>query len=197
MRSGMAAAIGLALATAAATAGCSQPAAPGNATADANAQDLTPEGPSVSARLFGGGKPVPLSIQNAHPGGLVLQVTSIQSKPTETVIGVTVINGDSDEQMLNQWPNSRNDYLLSANGERLYLSPPTANPELRIGAGQRMEGELVFLGRLQEGSTGATLVINEGRDISSVYSNSPGFRIPIPLNQTAFSDDGSKKNLAA
>jgi FtsP/CotA-like multicopper oxidase with cupredoxin domain len=175
--------------------GGSEQAAP-NASASANAQDMTPEGPGLAAQLFGGGKPMPLTLQNAHPGGLVLQVNSIQAKPTETVIRVTVINGDTDEQMLNQFPTNRNGYLLASNGERLYLSPPTANPELRIGAGQRMEGELVFLGRLSQGG-GATLVLNDGRDISSVYSNSPGFRIPIPLQSAAFSDDGSKKNLAA
>ena len=39
---------------------------------------------------------------------------------------------------------------LVANGERLYLSPRQANPELRVGAGQRMEGELVFIDRLPE-----------------------------------------------
>jgi FtsP/CotA-like multicopper oxidase with cupredoxin domain len=181
-----------------ALAGCgggSEDAAP-NVSASANAQDMTPEGPGLAAQLFGGGKPMPLTLQNAHPGGLVLQVNSIQAKATETVIRVTVINGDTDEQMLNQFPTNRNGYLLASNGERLYLSPPTANPELRIGAGQRMEGELVFLGRLSQGG-GATLVLNDGRDISSVYSNSPGFRIPIPLQSAAFSDDGSKKNLAA
>jgi FtsP/CotA-like multicopper oxidase with cupredoxin domain len=181
-----------------ALAGCGgggEQAAP-NASASANAQDMTPEGPGLAAQLFGGGKPMPLTLQNAHPGGLVLQVNSIQAKATETVIRVTVINGDTDEQMLNQFPTNRNGYLLASNGERLYLSPPTANPELRIGAGQRMEGELVFLGRLSQGG-GATLVLNDGRDISSVYSNSPGFRIPIPLQSAAFSDDGSKKNLAA
>lgn len=170
----------------------------GNATAaaDGNAQDLTPEGPGLIAKLFGGGKPVPLTIQNAHPGGLVLQLTSIQAKATETVVGITVINGDSDEQQLNQWPNNHNAYLLAGNGERLLLSPPQANPELRVGAGQRMQGELVFLGRLEPGA-GATLVLNDGSDISNKYSNSPGFRIAIPLPETAFSDDGSKKNLAA
>ena len=166
------------------------------ATADANQQDLTPEGPSLTARLFGGGKPVPLSIQNAHPTGVVLQLTSVQAKASETVIGITVINSDNDEQSLNRWANQKDSYLLAANGERLYLSPPQANPELKVGPGQRMEGELVFIGRLPE-TGGATLILNEGRDTSSEYTTRPGFRIPIQLPETAFSDDGSKKKSAA
>lgn len=167
-----------------------------SATADANQQDLTPEGPSLTARLFGGGKPVPLSIQNAHPTGVVLQLTSVQAKDSETVIGITVINSDNDEQSLNRWANQKDSYLLAASGERLYLSPPQANPELKVGPGQRMEGELVFIGRLPE-SGGATLILNDGSDTSSEYTTRPGFRIPIQMPATAFSDDGSKKNLAA
>jgi hypothetical protein len=59
-----------------------------------------------------------------------------------------------------------------------------------------MEGELVFIGRLPE-SGGATLILNDGSDTSSEYTTRPGFRIPIQLPEAAFSDDGSKKNLAA
>jgi hypothetical protein len=192
LRNGLGA-LGLAMALAA----CG-PGGQGNsaATADANQQDLTPEGPSLTAKLFGGGKPVPLSIQNAHPTGVVLQLTSVQAKASETVIGITVINSDNDEQSLNRWANQKDSYLLAASGERLYLSPPQANPELKVGAGQRMEGELVFIGRLPE-SGGATLILNDGSDTSSEYTTRPGFRIPIQLPETAFSDDGSKKKSAA
>jgi hypothetical protein len=190
--------IACALAAALLVGGCGGGNEAANSTAAVgnNAQDMTPEGPSLAGRLFGGGQSVPLTIQMAHPNGLVLQLTSIQVKETETVIGVTVINGDSDEQILNQFPNNRNGYLLAANGERLFLSPPTANPELRVGAGQRMQGELVFLGRLEKGP-GATLVLNDGSDIANKYSNSPGFRVAITPPAAAFSDDGSKKNSAA
>ena len=58
-----------------------------------------------------------------------------------------------------------------------------------------MEGDLVFLGRLPRSGT-VTLVINEGQS-DSQYNNTPGLSVPLPTTDAAFSDDGSKKNLAA
>lgn len=162
------------------------------ATEQGAAQDLTPEGPSVLSKLIGGGKPMALDIQQAHPNGLVLQINSLQAKPSETVIQATVINGDGDEQSLNRY-NSKDTYIVAGDGTKLYLSPPTANPNLQVPAGQRMQAELVFLGRLSD-AQGATLIVNEGSQTDNKYTSTPGFRIPLPLTEAAFSDDGSKKN---
>ncbi|MXO75462.1 hypothetical protein GRI40_09570 [Altererythrobacter aerius] len=160
---------------------------------DADAQqDLTPEGPSILSKLVGGGKPMPLDIQQAHPNGVILQINSIQAKPSETVIVATITNGDDGEQTLNRG-NSKNTYIVAGDGSKLYLSPPTANPRLQIPAGQRMQAELVFLGRLTS-ADGATLIINDGNQTDSQYTSTPGFRVPLPLSEAAFSDDGSKKN---
>lgn len=164
-----------------------------NALASGNGATLRPEEAGMIDQLIGGGRPVTLSTQATHPGGMVLQLTSLQAKPTETVIGITAINGDTDEQKLNVWPNNRNAFIVSGNGERFYLSPPPTNPDLTIQPGQRMEGQLVFLGRLPEGQS-ATLVLNETNSTTNRYDNSPGFRIDLPLSNAAFSDDGSKKN---
>ena len=156
------------------------------------AADMTPEGPSILSKLVGGGKPMPLDIQQPHANGLVLQLDSIQAKPTETVITATIINGDDRENSLNKYSN-KNTYIVSADGSKLYLSPPTANEKLNVPAGQRMQAELVFLGRLSpEGQ--ATLIVNDGSQTDSQNTTTPGFRIPLPLQDAAFSDDGSKKN---
>lgn len=156
------------------------------------AADLTPEGPSILSKLVGGGKPMALDIQQAHPNGVVLQLDSIQAKPSETVITATITNGDDSEQSLNR-NNSKNTYIVTGDGTKLYLSAPTANPRLEIPAGQKMQAELVFLGRLPAGDS-ATLFVNNGDSIDNEYTTQPGFRIPLPLADAAFSDDGSKKN---
>lgn len=164
-----------------------------NALASGNAATLVPEQAGMIDQLIGGGAPVALTAQSAHPSGMILQLTSLQAKPTETVIGMTVINGDSDEQKLNAYPNNRNAFIVTGAGERFYLSPPPTNPELAIQPGQRMQGELVFLGRLPKGQN-ATLVLNETSSSPNRYTNQPGFRMDLPLTDAAFSDDGSKKN---
>lgn len=163
-----------------------------DADASDQPQDMTPEGPSILSRLVGGGQPMALDIQQAHPNGVILQLDSIQAKPSETVITATITNGDDSEQSLNR-NNNKNTYIVTGDGSKLYLSPPTANPKLQVPAGQKMQAELVFLGRLPKGGS-ATLFINNGDNTDSEYTSQPGFRIPLPLDDAAFADDGSKKN---
>ncbi|UVO49838.1 hypothetical protein M0208_04625 [Sphingomonas sp. SUN019] len=140
--------------------------------------------PAATVSLWNNGQAKPLEIQVAHPNGVVLQVTSLQSRATDTAVGVRVINGRKDEIDLNRWTNNREGFLLLESGERLYLSPPTTNPRLTVPAGQTFEGELVFLGRLPAVKSGV-LVLNEDSSTDSQYSTNPGFRIDLPLGQAA------------
>ena len=133
-----------------------------------------------TASLWNGGEAAPLDIQVAHPNGVVLQLTSLQSRPTETVVGVRVINGRDREIRLNRFSNNRDGYIVVDSGERIYLSPPPTNPRLSIQTGQTLEGELVFLGRLPQGQS-AILVLNENSSTDSEHSTNPAFRIDLPL----------------
>ncbi len=177
----------LALAALMVTAGCEQqraePAAD-VAAADAQAGPQTNVASDAgSSTLWQGGAQVPLDVQVAHPNGVVLQLTSLQSRDTETVVGVRVINGDDKAIDLNRF-NNRDGYLVVESGERLYLSPPAGNPRLAIQPGQTLEGELVFLGRLPK-TQSAILVLNENSSTDSEYTQVPGFRINLPLAGTA------------
>ncbi len=155
--------------TAAAPAG--QPAAPAQ----------LPAAPTSS--MWQGGERVPLDLQIAHPNGSVLQLTSLQSRETETVVGLRIINGERNEISLNRF-NSRDGYIVLPSGERLYLSPPAQNSQLVIQPGQTMEGELVFLGRLPPVQS-AILVLNEHSSSDNRFTRTPGFRIDLPLAAAA------------
>jgi hypothetical protein len=148
---------------------------PGGATTPA-----TPSATAAPTSLWNGGQAKPLDIQVAHPNGVVLQLTSLQSRPTETVVGVRIINGRDREVELNRFNSRRDGFLVVDSGERIYLSPPPANPRLSIQAGQTLEGELVFLGRLPRGQS-AILVLNENSSTDNQYTSQPGFRIDLPL----------------
>lgn len=182
------------LAAGALAAGCSvKPADEANtAAAQTNAADLTPEGPGLSAKLFGGGKAQPLQVQQAFANGAILYLTSMQAKPTETVIGIRVVNGAERDIRLN-WSDQKT--FLVAGGQKFFVSPPLENKELKITKGATMQGELVFLGTLPQ--TGqVALVINDGQS-DSQYNDTPGISVPLPATTAAWSDDGSKKNSAA
>lgn len=187
MRTGMLiGAAGLALAA------CSVKDDGANTTAAANtAADLSPEGPGLTTRLFGGGKPQPLAIQQKFANGMVLYITSMQAKPSETVLGVKVVNGAGRDVEL-AWTDQKT--FLVAGGQKFWVSPPLENKVLKVTDGATMNGELVFLGTLPE--TGqVTLVINDGMS-DSQYSTNPGLSIPLGVTSAAWSDDGSKKNSA-
>ena len=176
-----------------ALAGCSVKEDAGTPDSDASeSPDLTPEGPSMTSRLFGGGKPMAIDVQVAHPNKTVVKLSSLQVKPSETVITALITNGRDNEIKLNRYGNN-DTFIATGDGQKLYLSPPTTNEDLTIQPGQRIEAELVFLGELPEGTT-ATLMVNDGNQTGNEHTNTPGFRIPLPLEEAAFSDDGSKKN---
>lgn len=134
---------------------------------------------AATGSLWNGGAQQALDIQSAHPNGVVLQLTSLQSRPTETAIGIRVMNGRDREIQLNRF-NNRNGYLVPDNGDRLYLSPPANNARINIPAGQTLEGELVFLGRLPP-TQGAVLILNENAGTDNRHTTTPGFRIDLPL----------------
>lgn len=162
------------------------------AQSETNAADLTPQGPGLGARLFGGGKPVALAQQKVLQNGMVVNLTSFQAKADESVLGVRIVNGAERDVDLD-WSDHKT--FLVANGQKFWLSPPVENKDLKVTQGSKMEGELVFLGAIPKGAT-VTLVVNDGMS-DSQYSAQPGFSMPLEATEAAWSDDGSKKNLAA
>jgi hypothetical protein len=173
-----ASAIALLLATLLCTA-CGQEGSPDRTSTEPGMSTPQADTDASIPTLWQGGAQRPLDIQSAHPNGVVLQLTSIQSRPTETAIGVRVLNGRDREIQLNRF-NNRNGYIVLDTGDRLYLSPPANNTRISIPAGQTLEGELVFLGRLPP-TQSAVLILNENSSIDNQYSTTPGFRIDLPL----------------
>lgn len=169
-----------------ALAACQQPAQQPPAGGDtSNAAPPTAATAATAPNsLWNDGQVKPLDFQVAHPNGVVLQVTSLQSRATETVVGIRVINGRQSESMLNRFPSSRDGYILLDSGERLYLSPPPTNAQLTIPAGQTFQGELVFVGRLPT-ARAAVLVLNGGDDNDNKHTSSPSYRIDLPLTGQA------------
>lgn len=162
-------------------------AAPGEPATDVAAstpggQGEQPVAAASQTSLWRGGEVVPLDIQVAHPNGVVLQLTSLQSRETETAVGVRILNGAEREIQLNR-VNNRHGYIVVDTGERIYISPPAGNTTLAVQPGQTLEGELVFLGRLPRGQS-AVLVLNENNPTDNRYSRTPGFRIDLPLATT-------------
>jgi predicted small lipoprotein YifL len=176
--------IALVMTLAACGQGTNEAATPAENDATTNASRAETPNAGATSALWRGGESVPLDIQVAHPNGTVLQLTSLQSRQTETVVGIRVINGDNREVRLNRFNRNRDGYIVVDSGERIYLSPPGSNSDLTVQPGQTMEGELVFLGRLPQAQS-AILVLNENSATDNEHTDTPGFRINLPLQDGA------------
>lgn len=157
-----------------------EPSQGGQPEANQAAEVATASGaePGAASRWQSGSE-VPLDVQTAHPNGVVLQITSLQSRETDTAVGVRVVNGNDREVSLNRF-NNRDGYIVLPSGERLFLSPPAQNRQLTIQPGQTLEGQLVFLGRLPPVRS-AVLVLNENSSTDSQFTRNPSFRIDLPM----------------
>lgn len=188
-----AAPLAVVMALAACGPGTDEAAAPAENAAATNAPPAKMPADGTTSALWRGGESVPLDIQVAHPNGTVLQLTSLQSRQTETAVGIRVINGDNREVRLNRFNRNRDGYIVVDSGERIYLSPPTSNSDLTVQPGQTMEGELIFLGRLPQAQS-AILVLNENSATDNEHTDTPGFRINLPLQEVAASAPAAGTN---
>lgn len=156
-------------------------AEPGTAT--------TPEQAGVFGKLFNDGKPMPLNLSSVHPNGAALTLNSIQVKPTETVVNFTVTNGHTSGIALASAVKST---YLEADGRQFHLVPPTDNTWLHVESGETMTGDLVFIGAVPR-TDRLRLIFNARSGSDSDGAAVPKFTFDIPVQGSAYSDDGSKK----
>ena len=145
----------------------------------------SPETPTTLSGMsptvaWGGGQRVPLGVRAAHPDGAVVELAFMQSGETQTVIGVRLVNATDDWIRLNEPGRG---YILLGDGGKLQLSPPRDPAELRLGAGEARQGELVFVGRLPPASS-AVLVLNDAGQAEG-DTRFPSFRINLPMQSDA------------
>ena len=148
------------------------PAAPGGEPAD------TPTETDVS-----GGLPAALAglnLQTNHASGSVLRVTGVRFEPDHIAVAMAFTNGSDYEQELNQY--SHNNFVLRDNLGNVYnLSAPPNNGDVAVPAGQSLNGEFVFLGRLHPDATQLTVVTNEEHGSAQDTARDPKMSIQIPL----------------
>lgn len=158
-------------------------------------ENLIPEEAGFFDSIFADGSAQLLGEQAVHENGSMLQLHSVQVKPTETILNVTLINGRDREVSFNRFGDGDNSFIVSGSGVKLVLSPPPDNMKLLVQPKQSMDAQLVFLGELPAGQQ-AQLVLNEGQSATGKFADSPGYRVTIPLSGEAFGDDGSKKKIS-
>ena len=128
--------------------GATSSPSPGSPTAGSTAGSTAAGAPSADLTSLG--------LQDRHPNGSLLQVTSVSVERTGIVVGISVVNGHTDEITLNSWGL----YLQDDAGNGYNFREPAQNGDLALAPGAELVGDLVFLGVLDPSATELTLKTN-------------------------------------
>lgn len=121
-----------------------------------------------------------LDLQTNHASGSVLRVTGVRFANDHIAVDLAFTNGSRYEQKLNTYSGNR--FVLRDDLGNVYnLSPPPNNGDVAVPAGQSLDGEFVFLGRLHPGAGALTLVTNEDHGGTEGTSRSPKMSVQIPF----------------
>ncbi|HEX8385590.1 MAG TPA: hypothetical protein VF576_05380 [Rubricoccaceae bacterium] len=121
-----------------------------------------------------------LNLQTNHATGSVLRVTGVRFANDHIAVDIEFTNGSDHEQELNQYSND--DFVVRDDLGNVYnISPPANNGDVAVPAGQSINGEFVFLGRIHPDATRLTLVTNERLGDDADTSRDPKMTIQIPL----------------
>ncbi len=125
--------------------------------------------------------PRTLDIQDAHPNGTSVRLSSASFHEDHVQVVATVTNGGDRTTSLAQWDAA----LVDDRNVTYRLSPPPANPRLEVPPATSQEYRLVFLGRLSPEATTLSLIFNRNAEGNgNEVSRAPFMRLgPIPVNR--------------
>lgn len=130
-----------------------------------------------------------LAIEQRHPNGSVLRLTSLEVEASAITVGIEVVNGSGDAFGLS--PGGAEVTLTDDLGGVYEYLRPEDNPDLEIEARGTLTGELVYFGVVDPEA--ATLLlqtsVNPGTEVGTVFDPStespnepfPHFSVEIPL----------------
>lgn len=127
------------------------------------------------------GRVIPVSAQGVADVGLTVRVKSVELGSDATILDISASYGGtaSNDVDLAFSPT----FIRDEQGNKLMLKRIADNADLKIRAGEQMDGRLVFLGAVPTSAKSITLVLNEGNDGSAITG--PGLNIPINLQTGA------------
>ncbi len=152
-----------------------QAAQTGNVAA-APAVAEAPAQPSAPAPA-GQSRTIAVSAQGVAPVGLTVRVKGVELGVDATILDVSASYGGTTSNDVDLAFSET--FIRDEQGNKLMLKRIAGNEDLKIRAGQQMDGRLVFLGAVPPTARTITLVLNDGNDGNAITG--PGLNIPIDL----------------
>lgn len=176
----------------AALAGCSvkdaddQATQAANASAPAGAATPSAAGAAAPAQPVAAGavaqpRMIAVNAQGVAPVGLTVRVKGVELGADATILDVSASYGGTTSNDVDLAFSQT--FIRDEQGNKLMLKRISGNEDLKIRAGQQMDGRLVFLGAVPPSAKSITLVLNDGNDGNAITG--PGLNIPIDLQAGA------------
>lgn len=127
------------------------------------------------------GRIIPVSAQGVAEVGLTVRVKNVELGADATILDISASYGGTASSNVDLAYSQT--FIRDEQGNKLMLKRIADNKDLKIGAGEQMDGRLVFLGAVPASARTITLVLNEGSDGSAITG--PGLNIPIDLKTSA------------
>jgi hypothetical protein len=127
------------------------------------------------------GRIIPVSAQGVAEVGLSVRVKSVELGADATILDISASYGGTTSNDVDLAFGQT--FIRDEQGNKLMLKRIADNKDLKIRAGEQMEGRLVFLGAVSPSAKSITLVLNEGNDGSAITG--PGLNIPIKFQTSA------------
>lgn len=127
------------------------------------------------------GRVIPVNAQGVAEVGLSVRVKSVELGADATILDISASYGGTTSNDVDLAFGQT--FIRDEQGNKLMLKRIADNTDLKIRAGEQMEGRLVFLGAVSPSAKSITLVLNEGNDGSAITG--PGLNIPIKLQTSA------------
>lgn len=115
---------------------------------------------------------VAVEVRQEHPGGVVLEVDRVVTVDDAVLLAVRVVNTHASEPaQLAVQPDLT--WLEDDLGNRYRFRPPDDNPQLVVGPGEELVGDVAFVGPLEAGASELTLRTNHRRSGSPLNEDRP------------------------
>ncbi|RYD77546.1 MAG: hypothetical protein EOP84_15395 [Verrucomicrobiaceae bacterium] len=141
------------------------------------------DAPAQSAQVTADekGRIIPVSAQGVAEVGLTVRVKSVELGADATILDISASYGGTASSDVDLAFSQT--FIRDEQGNKLMLKRIADNRDLKIRAGEQMDGRLVFLGAVPTSAKSITLVLNEGNEGSAITG--PGLNITINLDTGA------------
>jgi hypothetical protein len=142
-------------------------------------QAIAPVVPAAPTAAPDPGRTVRLEQRQAHPGGVVMSLTSVTFRSDSIIVSASITNSSGRAAWLNR---SNGMVLIDDRGHGYQFLPPPDNPEVQIAPQAQVTANFVFVGSIDPTARMVELETNQSGSRSDRLTAAPLFQFRLPVS---------------